>query len=81
MADTDLGTQFEKISDKAKTATDKLKAANLRSKDQLETDVARARDKAAALPISSNTRQMPPTIKRRHSGKRSGANGRPMSPR
>jgi hypothetical protein len=48
MERTDLGTEFEKISDKAKTATDKLKAANLRNKDQLETDVARARDKAAA---------------------------------
>jgi hypothetical protein len=32
----------------SETATDKLKAANLRNKDQLETDVARARDKAAA---------------------------------
>ena len=48
MADTDLSARFEKISDSAKTATDKVKAAGQRSKEQLETDVASARDKATA---------------------------------
>jgi hypothetical protein len=81
MERTDLGTEFEKISDKAKTATDKLKAANLRNKDQLETDVARARDKAAATADQFKHKADAAHIKRRRSGKRSGANGRPMSPR
>ncbi len=48
MAEIDLSVQFEKISDTAKTASDKLKSANLRTRDQLETDVVRARDKATA---------------------------------
>ena len=48
MTGADLSTQFEKISDKAKTANDKIKAANQRTRDQLEADVASARDKASA---------------------------------
>lgn len=48
MADTDLRANFEKISDKAKAATDELKAAGHRTRDQLETDIARARDRATA---------------------------------
>ena len=48
MADGDLSTQFEKISDKAKAAADKLKAANERTRDQLESDVASARESADA---------------------------------
>ena len=38
MTDIDLGAQFDKISDKAKSASDKLKAANQGAKDRLETD-------------------------------------------
>jgi hypothetical protein len=45
---TDLTTQFEKISDKAKAATYELKAAGHETRDQLETDVASARDRARA---------------------------------
>jgi hypothetical protein len=48
MADTDLSAQFEKISDDAKIATDKLKAASQKTRDQLETDAVHARDKASA---------------------------------
>src|SRR5215510_11351958 len=48
MANGDLSTQFEKISDKAKAAADKLKAANGRTRDQLESDVADARQSAEA---------------------------------
>ena len=44
MADGDLSTQFEKISDKAKAAADQLRAANERTRDQLEADVASARE-------------------------------------
>ena len=39
MADTDLSARFEKISDSAKTATDKVKAAGQRSKEQLVSRV------------------------------------------
>jgi hypothetical protein len=48
MADGDLSTQFEKISDMAKSAADKLKATNERTGDQLESDVADARHGAEA---------------------------------
>ena len=48
MADGDLSTQFEKVSDKAKAAADALKAANERTRDQLKSDVASARDRADA---------------------------------
>jgi lysozyme family protein len=48
MSDIDLKGQFEKISDTAKTATDKVKAAGERTRDQLEADVATARDRATA---------------------------------
>ena len=48
MADIDLSTQFDKISDKAKIASDKLKAANNSTKERLESDVISARDRASA---------------------------------
>jgi len=48
MSDADLKARFEKISDKAKTATDKVEAAGERTRDHLESDVAAARAKAAA---------------------------------
>ena len=45
---TDLSAEFEKISDRAKDATDHLRAASQRTKDQLAVDAARARNKATA---------------------------------
>jgi hypothetical protein len=48
MQHTDLSEEFGKISDRAKTATDELKAAGDSTRDQLETEVAEARDKATA---------------------------------
>jgi hypothetical protein len=48
MADTDLSTKFEKISDKAKTALDQLRAASQRTRDQLAAEAASARDQATA---------------------------------
>jgi hypothetical protein len=48
MSDADLNAQFKKISHSAKTATDKVKAASRRTRDQLEADVAVARAKANA---------------------------------
>ena len=48
MQDTDLSAKFEQISDRAKAATDELKAAGYTTGDELKTDVAGARDKATA---------------------------------
>jgi hypothetical protein len=48
MADDDLSAQFERISDKARAAADTLRAASVRSKDQLEKDVASAQERAVA---------------------------------
>jgi hypothetical protein len=48
VSNTDLSTEFEKISDKAKTATQNLRAAGQRTKDQLAGDVANTREKATA---------------------------------
>ena len=48
MSDIDLSTQFDKISDKAKIASDELKAANNKTKERLQSDVADARDRASA---------------------------------
>jgi hypothetical protein len=48
MADTDLSAQFEKLSDKAKKVAEELSAAGAQTRDQLGSDVAIARDKAAA---------------------------------
>jgi hypothetical protein len=48
VANTDLSTQFEKISDQAETATQHLRAASQRNRDQLAVDAADARDKATA---------------------------------
>jgi len=48
MQDIDLSAKFEKISDRAKVATDDLKAAGDNTRDKLEADVVGARDKATA---------------------------------
>ena len=48
MSDTDLKAQFGKISDTARTATGKVEAAGERTREQLEADVAAARDRIAA---------------------------------
>ena len=48
MSDADLKAQFEKISDTARTATDKVKAAGQRTRDQLEADVDSAHERATA---------------------------------
>jgi uncharacterized protein YjbJ (UPF0337 family) len=48
MTQGDVNTHFEKISDKAKTATDHLKAAGQKTRDQLEGEVKSARDKATS---------------------------------
>jgi hypothetical protein len=48
MTNIDLNAQFEKISDKAKTASDKLKDAGQSTRERLETDVISARDRAGA---------------------------------
>jgi hypothetical protein len=48
MARTDLSAQFDKISDRAKTATQHLRAAGQGTRDQLAVDAAKARDKATA---------------------------------
>ena len=46
MADTDLSQQFDKVSDRAKAAADTVKAANAHAREQLDADVAAAREKA-----------------------------------
>jgi hypothetical protein len=48
MQHTDLNGNFEKISDRAKAASEELKAAGDTTRDKLETEVAGARDKATA---------------------------------
>jgi len=48
MTQGDVNPHFEKISDKAKTAADHLKAAGQKTRDQLEGEVKSARDKATA---------------------------------
>jgi hypothetical protein len=48
MPDTDLRARFEQISDRAKAATDELRAASDSTRDELETYGVRARDKATA---------------------------------
>jgi hypothetical protein len=48
VANTDLSTEFEKISDRTKAATENLRAASQRTKIQLAVDAANARDKATA---------------------------------
>ena len=56
MQDNDLSVKFEQISDRAKAATDELKAAGDTTRDELETDVARARDKATAAADQMKTK-------------------------
>jgi hypothetical protein len=48
VANTDLSTEFEKISNKANTAAQHLRAANQHTRDQLAADVASAGDRATA---------------------------------
>jgi hypothetical protein len=48
MENNNLSDQFEKISDKAKIATQHLHAASQSTRDQLAADAASARDKANA---------------------------------
>jgi len=48
MTQGDVNAHFEKISDKAKTGTDHLKAAGQKTRVQLESEVKSARDKATA---------------------------------
>ena len=81
MADIDLSGEFEKISDKARTATAELTAASAKTKDQLDTDVAKARRGRPQLLTSSTARRKPPGIERHHNGKRSAVGGRNMLPR
>jgi hypothetical protein len=57
MADTDLSTKFEQISNRAKAATDELKAAGDTTRDKLETDVAKARDRATAAADQLKTKK------------------------
>ena len=46
MADRDLSQQFDNVSERAKAAATKVKAANARTRDQLEADAVAAREKA-----------------------------------
>jgi len=46
VANTDLSTEFEKISERAKAATSNLRAASQRTRDQLAADAASARNRA-----------------------------------
>src|SRR5262245_2871882 len=48
MADIDLSAQFDKISERAKIAAAKVKAARQSTRDQLESDAASARDRDSA---------------------------------
>jgi hypothetical protein len=48
LEDTDLRARFEQISDRAKAATDELRAASDSTRDELETYAARAQDMATA---------------------------------
>ena len=81
MADIDLSKEFEKISDKARTATAELKAASAKTKDQLDTDVAKARERAAAAADEFDGKAEAGRDQRHHNGKRSAAGGRNTLPR
>jgi hypothetical protein len=48
MATSDLSSQFEKISDRARAAADNLKGAEHRTRDRLESEADAARDRATA---------------------------------
>jgi hypothetical protein len=48
MANTDLSSEFEKISEQAETATRHLRAANQHAREQLGGDAATARGRATA---------------------------------
>lgn len=80
MAGIDLSARFEKIFDKTKIVTDKLKAARQGTNEQLEIDAAKAREKASAAADQFKTRKAPHRVRHRRSGRRSAAGGRPMAP-
>ena len=82
MQDIDLSTKFEKISDRAKAATDDLKAAGGNTRDKLETDVVGARDKATAAADQLKTKAgRTPAMTRRRSGRESATAGTPTLPK
>ena len=56
MQDTDLSAKFEKISDRAKAATDGLKAAGHTTRDELKTEADEARAKATAAAAQLKTK-------------------------
>jgi len=56
MSNADLKAQFGKISDTARTATGKVEAAGERTREQLEVDVAAARDRVAAAADRMNAK-------------------------
>ena len=78
MADIDLSTQFDKISDKAKIASDKLKAANNKTRERLESDVTDARDRASAAADRLNDKAVDARTRPRRSGTRCAQHGRRM---
>jgi hypothetical protein len=81
MAGADVRTQFEKISDSAKTANDKIKAAGKRPRTS-STPTSPAREpRRPQRPTDSARRLTPPKIKLRRGRKKSAASGRLMSPR
>ena len=81
MQHTDLSEKFEKISDRAKAATDELKAAGDTTRDQLGTEVAGARDKATAAADQLKTKADDPATARRRSGRQSATVGTPTLPK
>ena len=80
MSDTDLKAQFGKISDTARTATGKVEAAGERTREQLEADVAAARDRIAAA-ADRMSGKMPRGTTRHPSGRRFVTSGTPTSRR
>jgi hypothetical protein len=67
---SDLNARFEKISDRAKAATDELRAAGRENRDQLETNVANARDRATAATDHLRAKADAAATTRRRSGER-----------
>ena len=81
MADNDFSAQFEKISDRAKTATDTLRAAGDKTNDKLAADAAAQENRPPRQPIGSRTRPTVTAKRCRRSGRTSGTSGKPMSPK
>ena len=81
MADNDFSAQFEKISDRAKTATDTLRAAGDKTKiSSLPTPLPQEKG-PPRQPIGSRTRPTVTAKRCRRSGRTSGTSGKPMSPK